>query len=1259
MTWNFWIDAGGTFTDCIGRSADGTLRTCKVLSSGLYRGSIAEFQGQTLRSSHIEEFPNGFFKNYQCTLIDDSGSSIESLTIIDSSSGVLTLDRPPREIRGSHYELSSGEEAPLVGIRKLLGLSLQDPLPDLTLRLGTTRGTNALLERKGADVAFLVTKGFADLVVIGTQARPEIFELNIQKPAPLYKTVLEMDERMDASGRIIRNLDRDRCLADLKELKKQGMETVAICSINAFLNPSIEEEIAALAKEAGMTHISMSTKLSPTIKALDRGETAIVDAYLSPVLGDYIRSIHRTLRKSPFKMITSAGGLTDAHKFVGKDSLLSGPAGGVVGYAHVARQAGFEKSIGFDMGGTSTDVSRFDGEYEYQFSLKKAGVRLVSPMYAIETVAAGGGSICCFDGQRLSVGPESAGADPGPACYGRGGPLTVTDINVFNGKIDERHFPLPLDRDAVKRRLQEVAGAIKTSSGQKMTLEEIAEGFTQLANLKMANAIKTISSAKGYDPADYLLVSFGGAGAQHACAIAEHLGIQKILLHPFAGILSAYGVGMADVKRFSEKSVFKLFSENELNRLESQFAALEASLRKEILDEGVPEEKIQPAVRMLDLRYKGEDAVITVRGRSYNELVGEFRRLHFQLYGHDLKDRDIEMTVMRLEVTGKTEKPPWPRAAQKTTPAPITKRKCSFKGKNYEASVIQREDLSPGDSIAGPAIVCEPFSTIVIDPGWKGVFSEKGDLILSQSCVETVVNRTVKRDPVRLELFSNQFTHIATQMGVTLQKASLSTNVKERLDFSCGILDARGNLVVNAPHIPVHLGALGECVKSLLESVEDIEPGDVYLSNDPSLGGSHLPDLTVMTPVFLGSQLCFFTASRAHHAEIGGKYPGSFYPFAKTLEEEGVIFRHMPIVKRGQFDEARLLNALTTARYPSRAPKENLADIRAAIAANHLGEKSLCTMIDLHSWEVVESYMAYLCEMAEEKTRKVITEIPDGKYKFKDALDDGSPIVLTVEVGGSEMHLDFTGSAPVHAQSLNANPAIVQSAIIYGLRCLVREEIPLNAGMLAPISLNIPEGLLNPPISANAAVAGGNVEVSQRVVDVFFGALQVVAASQGTMNNVVFGNEHFSYYETICGGSGAGSGFSGADAVQCHMTNTRMTDVEILEQRYPVRLLSFEVRQGSGGDGEFCGGDGAIRRIKFLESVDCSLMTQRRAIAPFGLKGGQSGFPGKNLLLRSDGSQTELESLVQLTIQPEEVLEICTPGGGGWGGLRTPKKTGI
>ncbi len=1240
-TWDFWIDVGGTFTDCIARSPDGLLHTCKILSSGVFQGKADQSSTkERLIDPALKEFPENFFRGYRLTFLDDEGNSLESLPVSSSHDDYLLLERPADSLPGNiRYILSSGEEAPVICIRKILGLSTDEKLGNLNLRLGTTRGTNALLERNGAKLAFFVTEGFGDLIEIGNQARPKLFDLNIIKTRPLYTEVVEVRDRTA--------LNEEKCLASLKAIKNKGLDAIAVCLINSYKNPAGEEGIARLAGEVGVSHVSLSSKLSPTIKALDRAETAVVDAYLSPVLNDYIQSIHQKIPSCGFKMMTSAGGLTDAHKFVGKDSLLSGPAGGVVGFAHVAKEAGFDKCIGFDMGGTSTDVSRFDGHYEYQFSLKKAGVRISSPMYAIETVAAGGGSICRFDGQKLIVGPESAGADPGPACYGKGGPLTVTDINLFNGKIDDKHFPFPLDAKAAERGLEEIADEIRKETGEALTLKEIAQGFTDVANLSMANAIKTISSAKGYDPADYALVSFGGAGSQHACRVAAALGMKTVLHHPFAGILSAFGIGMADVKRFAETSVLKPFTKESLKDLEETFRDFESKLKKEVAAEGVSFDRIEQPIRMLDLRYRGEDSVITVRGNNYEKFLSDFKRLHLQLYGHELSGRDVEIAACRVEVIGKTEKFSLP-VLEKNDRKPKSRQTkiCVFLGKDYETHLYERSDLSFGAEITGPAIIFEPFSTIIVDPGWKAKVTERGDLVLT--CAECLgnVDRSTRKDPIRLELFSNQFTHIATQMGAVLQKSSLSTNVKERLDFSCAILDRKGNLVVNAPHIPVHLGAMGESVKSLMKDVDDIKPGDVYLSNDPRKGGSHLPDLTVMTPVFIEGGLCFFTASRAHHAEIGGAAPGSFYPFASSLKEEGVVFQNLRLVREGHFDEETLYRHLTEAPYPSRAPDENIADIRAQIAANHVGERDLKEMIATHSWDVVGSYMDYLCEIAEEKTRKAISQLADGCYRFDDCLDDGSPICVAIAIKGSEMEVDFSGSSPEHPGCLNANYSIVRSAVLYCLRCLIQEEIPLNSGVMAPVKLTIPRGLLNP--EKDVAVSGGNVEVSQRVVDVVFGALGVAAASQGTMNNVVFGNDSFSYYETIGGGAGAGLNFNGASAVHTHMTNTRITDPEVMEQRYPVLIRRFQVRRGSGGSGRTSGGDGIIREIEFLEPVECTLLTQRRTKAPFGLKGGNPAEMGKNVLKRKSGTIEELSSLAQVAIEAGDILEIHTPGGGGY-----------
>lgn len=1249
----FWIDVGGTFTDCIQRQSDGRLRYAKVLSSGIVKGQVAEGSSAAKVLDPDRQEPQGFFGGYELRL--RLAGEWHCAKVVASEAGCLQVHPllPVAPPVGSRYELCSGEPAPVLGIRTLLSAPLTEELQGIRIRLGTTRGTNALLERKGARTALVTTAGFGDVLAIGTQARPHLFELQVRKPEPLYTRVREVTERVDSQGGILVPLDEEQARAVLAELVAEGIDAVAIVLINAYANDRHERRLAELAAEAGFRDVSASAVLSPTIKVVDRGDTAVVDAYLSPVIRDYLAAIRDCLPGCDLRLMTSAGGLVSADRFCAKDSILSGPAGGVVGFAEVARQAGFEQAIGFDMGGTSTDVSRFGGRYEYQFSTEKAGVRIVAPMYAIETVAAGGGSICGFDGQRLTIGPESAGAAPGPACYGSGGPLTVTDINLFLGRIDEPQFPFPLDRQAVEESLRQRTAEIASATGTRYSLVELAKGYQTLANRKMAEAITRISTAKGYEPGQHALVAFGGAAAQHATAIADELGIHDVVISPEAGILSAYGIGVADVRRFRQQSVLRPCTAEVQADLEGSFRQLEQELREEVLAEGVAPERIR-LQRYLDLRYQGEEHALTIPAGEGGYESG-FADEHARLYGHH-HDRPVEIATLRVEAIGESVKPALSAEQEHNhTPDPSRTRQALLGEDWGELPIYQRAELQAGARLTGPAMITDAFCTILVDPGWGARRLGNGYLLLQrQDALRQVTSGSVERDPLRLELFNSQFTHIAEEMGLALQRTALSVNVKERLDFSCAILDGDGNLVVNAPHIPVHLGAMSECVQALLRQVDDLRPGDVYLTNDPNLGGSHLPDLTVMSPVFspAGDELRFVVASRAHHAEIGGLRPGSTYPFAENLAEEGVVFRHLLLQRDGCFREDELRRALTEAPYPSRSPDENVADLRAAIAANRLGGRELHALTDLQGWPVVRAYMGHIRAAAEEKTRAAIAALPDGTCELADALDDDSPIQVKVTIDGERLQVDFTGSAPVHPLSLNANRAIVRSALLYCLRCLLAEDIPLNSGVFAPLELILPEGLLNPPVHEDptqcAAVVGGNVELSQRVVDVVLGALGLAAASQGTMNNFVFGNDRFGYYETICGGTGAGPGFPGADAVHSHMTNTRLTDVEVLEHRYPVRVRAFAIRRGSGGAGKWPGGDGLIRELEFLEPLTVSLLTQRRRRAPFGLEGGGPGKPGRNLLRRG-GQETELDALAQLKLLAGDCLRLETPGGGGFG----------
>lgn len=1279
--WEFWIDVGGTFTDVIARTPSDELRTLKVLSSGVTKGQISSIAASESERSRFTDsaragIRDGFWNGYAVQFIDSRGNVVHADVVANFSAATgefaLTKSLPSSVTVGGTYELSSGEDAPLVAIRQALELRLDERIPEVSLRLGTTRGTNALLTRRGARTAFVTTSGFRDVLLIANQDRPRLFDLAINKPEPLFEQVVEIQERLDAQGQVLLAPDEQHIRHQLEALNATGVESVAICLLHSFANSSHEQLVEKLARQVGFTEVSTSSKLSPLIKIVSRGDTTVVDAYLNPILRNYVSRLRENLPGSSVKMMTSAGGLVDADRFVGKDSILSGPAGGVIGFSRVATNAGFQKSIGFDMGGTSTDVSRFDGKYELEFETTKAGVRVVAPMLAIETVAAGGGSICDFDGVKLIVGPQSAGADPGPACYGRGGPLTVTDVNLHLGKILPSQFPFPLDRASVEQRLNALCERIAQSPmGKQYTPTELAHGFVRIANANMVRAIRKISVAKGYDPADYVLVTFGGAGAQHACAIAEALGIKQVLIHPFAGILSAYGMGLADVRRFGERAVLKPYSPEVLSDLEPIFAELKTLAREQVKAESIPEPRIQPAIRSLDIRYRGVESAINVARPADGDYAKRYAELHRQLYGYVHTGRELEITAARVEVVGTMPDPPEQMSPLvDRTPVPSSTTETWFDGRAHRTSVFLRCDLRAGDRIIGPAIVCEPTSTVVIDPDYEATITERGEIHISEKAnssrgakastsAQSQPNdgEPIPADPVMLEIFNNLFASIAEQMGVTLQRTSFSTNVKERLDFSCAIFSSNGDLVVNAPHIPVHLGAMSETVRRTIRDNPDLGPGDVFVTNDPYRGGSHIPDVTVITPVHHheSGELLFFTASRAHHAEIGGIVPGSMPPFSKRLSEEGVLIRNFKLVDRGVSREAELEKLLSSGPYPSRSVRDNLADVSAQVAANNIGVMQLLELVDRYSLRVVHAYMRHIQQAAAEKMRMALAQLPDGEYGLTDHLDCGSPIAVTITIRGDSAVVDFTGTGPVLASNLNANRAIVTAAVLYVFRCLIAEDIPLNSGVLDPVEIILPQCLLNPPEHDDpaqcAAVVGGNVETSQRVVDTLLGALNVAAASQGTMNNLTFGDSTFGYYETICGGSGATDNADGADAVHTHMTNTRLTDAEVIERRYPVRVREFSIRSGSGGSGAYRGGDGIVRKLEFLRPLKVSMLSERRGpYAPFGLNGGEAGALGQNQLIRAGTTEpVDLGGKFAIDVQPGDVLIIQTPGGGGWG----------
>ncbi|MEK6676292.1 MAG: hydantoinase B/oxoprolinase family protein [Planctomycetota bacterium] len=1274
-TWQFAIDVGGTFTDIVARKSGGTIVTHKLLSSGIHRGMIGvgSTGGRVVDFTRQQE-PDGFWNGYRFRLIGLENPNTCQVLVEhhDAKTGELLLSKPlgcPIK-PGMSYELFSDEEAPILGIRYVLGKRRHESIGPVDVRLGTTRGTNALLERKGARVLFVTTAGFRDILRIGNQARPSLFALNIEKRAELAEFVLEVDERLDATGNMLRQPHTASVAEDLRRYLSLGAEAVAICFLHAHVNPIHEDRVAGIAQEAGFSHISVSSRVSRLEGFVPRCDTTVVDAYLSKVIREYVASLQSSMPEARIQLMTSNGGLVSADSAGGKDTILSGPAGGVVGCQKIARTAGYPKTIGFDMGGTSTDVTRIDGPLEYQFETVKAGVCIMTPMLAIETVAAGGGSICSFDGQRLLVGPESAGADPGPACYGRGGPLTLTDVNVFLGRLPPTRFPFSLDREIVQVKFQHFSDDIYTATGQTLDLHELAEGWIDIANSQMAAAIKSVSLAKGHDPREYTLMSFGGAGGLHACGIARRLGIQRILASPLAGVLSAVGIEAASAKRMAQRSVRLTLNSPGRESAENIYHELIREAEAQLAKDGFLKEDHLSPIPSADLCYAGQSTVLSIPAdRSWRNMASTFEALHRQLYGYVHAGRDVEIRTLRVEIsTGENPSIPTlhdeslPNDSSSRSSWPISTNRLWWKSRIIDVPVFHRGVLNSHSALDGPAIVADETSTLFVEPGWKSEVLKSGELVLlAAETLHVEKNHNAEVDPIRLELFHQQFAAIAEQMGTTLRRTALSTNVKERLDFSCAVFGPKGDLVANAPHIPVHLGGMGDCIKYLMEDVELFCPGDVFITNDPYRGGSHLNDITVVTPVFddKKSRVQFFVASRAHHADIGGKTPGSMPPDSTCLAEEGVLIRALRFAHDGAIDEAELRTLLTTSPFPARNPEENLADIAAQVAANQTGSRELLAMIALQSEEIVTAFMNHIRQAAAWKTRQALRRFAQGEHRFEDTMDDGTPIRLVIRIESDRATFDFTGTGPVSRGNLNANRSIVSSAILYCLRCLINEDIPLNAGVLEPVTIILPECFLNPPRHEDPrqcpAIAGGNVETSQRIVDVIFGALSVVAASQGTMNNLLVGHEKFGYYETICGGAGAGPGFHGADAVHTHMTNTRLTDPEVLESRYPLRLIRFEIRQGSGGRGKFHGGNGVIREIESLVPLDVSIISQRRSTAPYGLLGGGAGMSGRNLIRRKGSASCQLLAPVTFVqIEPGDRVTIETPGGGGCGSSEPP-----
>ena len=1222
--WQFWIDRGGTFTDIVGKRPDGQLVTHKLLSEN------------------------------------------------------------PEQYR----------DAAVAGIRHLLGLEPGQAIPPdrvACVKMGTTVATNALLERKGEPTVLVTTEGFADGLRIAYQNRPRLFDRHIVLPELLYTHVIEARERMGAQGDVVQPLDEAHLREQLAGAYSRGLRSVAIAFLHGYRYTAHEARAAELAQSVGFAQVSVSHRVSPLMKWVSRGDTTVVDAYLSPILRRYVEQVAAELPGVPLFFMQSSGGLTDARAFQGKDAILSGPAGGIVGMARTAEMAfiqgevlqGDARVIGFDMGGTSTDVSHFAGEFEREFETQVAGVRMRAPMMSIHTVAAGGGSILQFDGARLRVGPQSAGANPGPASYRRGGPLAVTDANVLLGKIQPAYFPAVfgplanerLDAEVVRRQFEALRQQVQSQSQSaptdaELTVESLAEGFVRIAVQQMANAIKKISVARGYDVTRYTLQCFGGAGGQHACLVADALGMQQVLVHPLAGVLSAYGMGLADQSLIRERAIELRLQAEHQPVWDQALAELEQQARLALSESALAQGRIDVRHRV-HVRFEGTDSALVVPAGNLSAIQSRFEQSYRQRFAFLMEGKPLIVEAVSVEaiIAGDTAREPsWPahppRAAQRRDTVRVY-----GEGRWHDAALVVREDLRAGDFVDGPAIIAERNATTVVEPGWRAQLTGLNHLILTrvQARQQTYAVGT-RVDPILLEVFNNLFMNIAEQMGLQLQNTAYSVNIKERLDFSCAIFDQAGHLIANAPHMPVHLGSMGESIQTVIrENALRIQPGDVYVLNDPYHGGTHLPDVTVITPVFLnGAQTPdFYVGSRGHHADIGGISPGSMPPFSRTIDEEGVQIQNFKLVNAGHLREAEMLALLASGPYPSRNPAQNMADLRAQIAANEKGVQELRRMVDQFGLEVVRAYMGHVQDNAEESVRRAIarlaTRFGHGQTRrFDFPLDNGAVIRVAVTIDGERRRarVDFSGTSDQQDNNFNAPRAVCMAAVLYVFRTLVDDDIPLNAGCLKPIEVIIPEGCMLNPLSP-AAVVAGNVETSSCITNALYGALQVMAGSQPTMNNFTFGNARVQYYETISGGTGAGplfdaqgqvsGGFEGTSVVQAHMTNSRLTDPEVLEFRFPVRLLSYSIRRGSGGPGQWRGGDGGVRRVQFLEPMTAAILSNGRVHPAFGLDAGQAGAPGINRLRRADGSVQELDHIGQVQVEPGDVFEVHTPGGGGYG----------
>jgi 5-oxoprolinase (ATP-hydrolysing) len=1193
--WQFWIDRGGTFTDIVSLSPDGQLRADKLLSDNPARYPDAAVHGVKLR-------------------------------LKEANAGRARIE---------------------------------------AVKMGTTVATNALLERRGAPTALVVTRGFADALRIGYQNRPDIFALAITKPEMLYARVIETDERVAANGKVITALDTEKLQRDLLAARQDGITSVAVVFLHGYRFPRHEMLAAALAREAGFQQISVSCQTSPLIKFVSRGDTTLVDAYLTPVLRHYVDQVRSGLKdvlgEGALLFMQSHGGLTQADLFCGKDSILSGPAGGVVGMVETAKAAGFEQIIGFDMGGTSTDVSLYRGEFERTADSVVAGVRITAPMMRIETVAAGGGSILRFKQDRLQVGPESAGASPGPACYRQGGPLTVTDANVLLGRIQPDFFPCVfgpngnrgIDVDVVRSMFLELTAAVSSATGGTAAPESLAAGFLRIAVERMANAIRQISVRRGHDLRRFALCCFGGAAGQHACDVADALGIGSVLLHPLAGVLSAYGMGLADIRTIHERMIDLPLSSGALSDAAEAFGELEREARAALAAQQFSGRDLD-FLRRARIKAKGSDTALTVPWRrSESALRERFDAAHRRRFGFATPAEDLVVESIELEAIGGVSRPQLQRPNRRgAAPGPVHIREVWFDDEPVDTPVYCREDLSPGRQISGPALIVEKNATTVITPEWAGRIGETGDLILSRKVPREFTEQlSTRADPVMLEIFNNTFMHIAEQMGTVLQNTAHSVNIKERLDFSCAVFDAEGGLIANAPHMPVHLGSMGQSVRTVLrQRANAMRPGDVYVLNAPYNGGTHLPDITVVAPVFSADDggLSFNVACRAHHADVGGITPGSMPANSRSIEEEGVLLDDVLLVRDGEFLERELRTLFGSSQNPARNIEQNIADLKAQVAAAVTGIAEIEALIGRFGADVVHAYMEHIKRNAEACVRRAIGTLRGGRWVTE--LDSGERIAVTIDIdpAAATAVIDFSGTSPCSPTNFNAPSSIARAAVLYVFRALVKDGIPLNEGCFSPLEIRLPDPSLVSP-HYPAAVVAGNVETSQCITDALLAALGACAASQGTMNNVTFGNERHQYYETICGGAGAGPDFDGASAVHTHMTNSRLTDPEVLELRYPIRIRRFAIRRGSGGRGARAGGDGAVREIEFLEAMRVSILSNRRRLTPFGLCGGGDGQRGRNTVIRADGTIEALPATAEVEVAPGDRLLIETPGGGAYG----------